>query len=973
MTASCSRCDAPMPADSPEQLCPRCLLQAALESGAPTPARTDAPATAAYSSGFDAPSPEELQKLFPAFEIVELLGKGGMGAVYKARQITLDRFVAVKILPPHISQDATFSERFAREARSLAKLNHPNIVSVYDFGQTSGLFYFVMEFIDGVNIRQAMRAGTLTSAEALKVVPQVCDALQFAHDEGIVHRDIKPENILVDKKGRVKIADFGLAKLLGKEVGDPALTGTQQVMGTLHYMAPEQVEGTKGVDHRADIYSLGVTFYEMLTGELPLGRFAPPSQKVQIDVRLDEVVLRTLEKEPDKRYQHVSQVKTEVESIGGLSPAVVAQLFGREYKSKATIFGVPLLHVASGIDPKTGQRRIAKGIIALGDIAIGGLACGGFAMGGVTFGGVSVGMVSFAGLAVGLVAAIGGLAIGSFAFGGLAMGGIAVGGISVGWYAFGGTGWGRFVLSGARQDPEAVALFRGWAFSWPRWLAIVFLTVLSVNGVMAGFIWVVYFLSSPRSRDTGLARYLRWAGVPTAAAWLIGILPMVIGAIADMVWPAHAARDGAEPFAMETNLIRVLVMGLALPLYFHYLWLIFGQGIKNDAATRARHAGNWMFGFGVVYWAYAILVLIGSIGDIAYKVISGVIGYGALIVGCMAGILFVRGGLSLARLQESALTRIGAVFGMLPLALLWPFALPIGVLVLRVLGREDVQELMKSAGGARSAAALARPHWLGRLFASRVFQTATWTAFCFAAFWFLGMSSFSTVPAHRPSWYGFVDRWMWPYEAEGDVAVSLTTRGEPGRIVISERRVLPSRGWEGAVSWVSDGRRQNLSVDEMRLSLPGHEEHDLTIDLQDGLSWRFTDLTGGVVSDRTPFDQHALKTWFIALGNKQAAVELAGHVPAAIAETVLVAASTERTNFAWPASMRAPVGQLEGIVLSKKLEWNLDVPGGVPFPFLDHVGAQRAPVIKSVFPILWVSVPIAIAVWLGGLWGLRRR
>ncbi|MCX5677435.1 MAG: protein kinase, partial [Planctomycetota bacterium] len=143
----------------------------------------------------------------------------------------------------------------------------------------------------------------------------ICEALQYAHEEGIVHRDIKPENILLDKKGRVKIADFGLAKLLGRGPADFTLTQPQQVMGTPHYMAPEQLEHPAEVDQRADIYSLGVVFYEMLTGELPLGRFAPPSQKVQVDVRLDEVVLKTLEKEPGRRYQQASQVRTDVETI----------------------------------------------------------------------------------------------------------------------------------------------------------------------------------------------------------------------------------------------------------------------------------------------------------------------------------------------------------------------------------------------------------------------------------------------------------------------------------------------------------------------------------------------------------------------------------------------------------------------------------------------------------------------------------
>jgi predicted Ser/Thr protein kinase len=289
-------------------------------------------------------------------EVLELLGRGGMGAVYKARQKELDRLVALKVLPPEVSRDPAFAERFTREARALARLSHPNIVVVYDFGrtphlpspsgrgaggegappssvradgaggegtQTDGpLFYFIMEYVDGVNLRQAIQSGGIAPKEALAIVPQICDALQFAHDEGIVHRDIKPENILLDKRGRVKIADFGLAKLLGHAPGDVSLTGTQQVMGTLRYMAPEQMEGTKAVDHRADIYSLGVVFYELLTGELPIGRFAPPSKKVQIDVRLDEVVLRALEKEPEKRYQHASDVKTEIQAISSAAPLV---------------------------------------------------------------------------------------------------------------------------------------------------------------------------------------------------------------------------------------------------------------------------------------------------------------------------------------------------------------------------------------------------------------------------------------------------------------------------------------------------------------------------------------------------------------------------------------------------------------------------------------------------------------------------
>ncbi len=313
-TKTCPKCGAELPTDAPGGICPKCLMQAGLTSEQDAgPGPDMKPAT--RTSGFVPPAPEELAKHFPQLEILELLGRGGMGAVYKARQPGLDRLVAVKILPPEVGADPDFAERFKREARALAKLSHQNIVSVFDFGQADGLYYFIMEYVDGANLRHVIETGAVKPEEALAIVPQICEALQFAHDEGIVHRDIKPENILVDKQGRVKITDFGLAKLLGKAPAEITLTGTQQVMGTPHYMAPEQMQGAGAVDHRADIYSLGVVFYELLTGELPIGRFAAPSKKVQVDVRLDEVVLRALENEPDRRYQRVSEVKTDVEAI----------------------------------------------------------------------------------------------------------------------------------------------------------------------------------------------------------------------------------------------------------------------------------------------------------------------------------------------------------------------------------------------------------------------------------------------------------------------------------------------------------------------------------------------------------------------------------------------------------------------------------------------------------------------------------
>ena len=315
----CPQCRAPLAADSPHGLCPACLMAGGLGSAALVgPDIGNAITTP--PSGSQPPLAGEvgdLQRHFPQLEILELLGRGGMGAVYKARQINLDRMVALKVIPPDAAKDPAFAERFAREARALARLNHPNIVTVYDFGQAGEVYFLLMEYVDGLNLRQTLRTGHLAPQEALAIVPSICDALQYAHDQGVVHRDIKPENVLLDRTGRVKIADFGLAKLLGKGPDDFTLTRTQQVMGTPRYMAPEQIEKPATVDHRADIYSLGVMIYEMLTGELPMGNFQPPSKKVQIDVRIDQVVLRALEREPDRRYQRASHVKSELATASG--------------------------------------------------------------------------------------------------------------------------------------------------------------------------------------------------------------------------------------------------------------------------------------------------------------------------------------------------------------------------------------------------------------------------------------------------------------------------------------------------------------------------------------------------------------------------------------------------------------------------------------------------------------------------------
>src|SRR5678816_4278372 len=304
----CPQCGAPVPAEAAHGLCPRCVFARAMAATGGAP--------------IEPPDIQAVRAAFPQFEVLSLIGTGGMGAVFKVRQPQLDRFVALKILAPERTDDARFAERFQREAQALARLNHPSIVTIHDFGQAGGFYFLLMEFVDGVNLRQAMKAGRFTPEQALAIVPQVCEALQYAHEHGIVHRDIKPENLLLDKEGRVKIADFGIAKMLGADGSDVGIAESQP-LGTPQYMAPEQKEHRR-TDHRADIYSLGVVLYELLTGELPGAKLQPPSRKVQIDVRLDQIVLRALEVRPELRAQTAADFRTQVETMvltpGGSRP-----------------------------------------------------------------------------------------------------------------------------------------------------------------------------------------------------------------------------------------------------------------------------------------------------------------------------------------------------------------------------------------------------------------------------------------------------------------------------------------------------------------------------------------------------------------------------------------------------------------------------------------------------------------------------
>jgi len=305
---------------------------------------------------FVAPTPAELGHLLPQFEILELLGQGGMGAVYKARQPRLDRFIAIKLLPPLPDDDIhSFAERFEREARAMAQLNHPNIVTVHDFGETEdGLRYIVMEYVDGTDLHKAIASGKVTTAHVLAWVPQICAALSYAHGQNLVHRDIKPANILISKEGQVKVGDFGLAKLVGTN-RDMSLTQSQVSMGTPDYAAPEAMRPGADVDQRADLYSFGVVLYEMLTGVIPRGAWKAPSALCPVDPRLDKIVIRAMQPDPDHRYQRMAQISEALEDLkrNPDPPASVEQV----------VRAVPV------VTPVQTKKRMHPGLVAL--IALG--------------------------------------------------------------------------------------------------------------------------------------------------------------------------------------------------------------------------------------------------------------------------------------------------------------------------------------------------------------------------------------------------------------------------------------------------------------------------------------------------------------------------------------------------------------------------------------------------------------------------
>ncbi|MCE9670172.1 serine/threonine protein kinase [Myxococcus stipitatus] len=307
--------------------------------------------------------------MLPGFELRELLGRGGMGEVWLARQVSLGRTVAVKLLPPRLAKDPEFVARFEKEATVLAALNHPHIVQIIDRGVVGEHYYFVMEFVEGRSLREAMASSSLTPQQALKWLLQAARAIECAHDKDIIHRDLKPENILLDGRGHVKVADFGLA---GMRQSDTAhhLTATAVAMGTLNYMAPEQRRDAKSVDGRADLFSLGVVLYEVLTGELPLGRFKLPSRKVPgLDPRVDTVVERLLETDPEARYANARELCDALEAMISSSSGPALPSAGATERRPTTARGNSQLTRKL----RLGWRRVRGGLSLVGGLAVLGL------------------------------------------------------------------------------------------------------------------------------------------------------------------------------------------------------------------------------------------------------------------------------------------------------------------------------------------------------------------------------------------------------------------------------------------------------------------------------------------------------------------------------------------------------------------------------------------------------------------------
>lgn len=259
---------------------------------------------------FVPPTPEELVPLFPAYEIESFIASGGMGAVYQARRRSLDRPVAIKILPREFGADEQFRASFEAEAKAMARLNHPNLIGVYDFGDIDGMLYIIMELVHGKSLYHSAYGVAIEQKEAARLVTGICRGLTHAHQAGILHRDIKPANILLTMDAQPKIGDFGLARPVGHEHDDDEI-----IYGTPGYSAPEVLNHPEAVDQRTDLYAVGVLLYELLTGQLPPDPWQPPSTFAKIDPAFNNILRRATHPSPELRYADPNELGDELEDI----------------------------------------------------------------------------------------------------------------------------------------------------------------------------------------------------------------------------------------------------------------------------------------------------------------------------------------------------------------------------------------------------------------------------------------------------------------------------------------------------------------------------------------------------------------------------------------------------------------------------------------------------------------------------------
>jgi len=262
-------------------------------------------------------SPDTFPRI-PGYEVLRVIGQGGMGVVYAAVQQSLQRPVAIKILAPHLESHTEVISRFVREIHLMTRLTHPNIVDIYDAGVTDGRHYYVMEYIDGLSLERIIRKHRVRPQTAVAILKQMVAGLKAAHRQGILHRDLKPGNILLDRNAVVRIADFGLAAIAphARDSSDSSTTRAGRRLGTAGYMSPEQLEDVTACDERSDIYSVGVIFYQMLTGQLPTESFAPASELVPgLTRQADRLIELCLKADPTERFQSTELL---LESTGKL-------------------------------------------------------------------------------------------------------------------------------------------------------------------------------------------------------------------------------------------------------------------------------------------------------------------------------------------------------------------------------------------------------------------------------------------------------------------------------------------------------------------------------------------------------------------------------------------------------------------------------------------------------------------------------